>query len=144
MPHQLLEAALRYAQLGYPVFPCVPGDKVPLTEHGHLDATVDEEKIERWWTAHPTANIGIATQGLLVVDIDGSANGWMADAPDQLLELAVAPLAQTPHGSHRVFRQPDGRHWRCTESRLGKKVDTRADGGYFVAPPSVLAGGLVY
>ena len=30
----LVDAALRYAELGYPVFPCVPGGKVPITPHG--------------------------------------------------------------------------------------------------------------
>ena len=41
----LYEAALRYAELGYPVFPCAPGTKTPLTEHGHLDATTDPDQI---------------------------------------------------------------------------------------------------
>ena len=50
-------------------------------------------------------------------------------------------MAITPRGgSHRLFRQPAGKHWRCTEGRLAPKVDTRADGGYIVAPPSVVEG----
>lgn len=40
----LLQAAIRYAELGYPVFPCAPGTKTPLTEHGFHDATVDPEQ----------------------------------------------------------------------------------------------------
>ena len=71
------EAALAYAGNGYPVFPVVPGAKVPLTKHGFHDATLDDDQIEQWWNEHPDANIGLATKGLLVVDIDGSANEWL-------------------------------------------------------------------
>ena len=52
----LLEAALRYAELGYPVFPCAPGTKRPLTENGFHDAVTDPDQIERWWTERPNAN----------------------------------------------------------------------------------------
>jgi hypothetical protein len=137
-PDGFLSAALRYAEMGYRVFPCVPGDKTPLTAHGFHDATTDPGQIERWWAQHPRANVGIATKGLLVLDIDGSDNPWPGD-PERSVELATAPLALTANGgSHRLFRQPAGRNWRCTESRLAPKVDTRANGGYIVAPPSVL------
>jgi Bifunctional DNA primase/polymerase, N-terminal/Primase C terminal 1 (PriCT-1)/Protein of unknown function (DUF3987) len=143
--NKLLEAALAYAEMGYAVFPCVPGTKTPLTEHGYLDATVDPDQIEKWWTTHPEANVGLSTQGLLVLDIDGQGNPWLADAPERLLDLARGPMVLTPHGgSHRIFRQPPGKPWRCTESRLAPKVDTRADGGYVVVPPSVLKGDKAY
>jgi hypothetical protein len=141
----LRSAALRYADLGYRVFPCAPGGKKPITEHGYLDATTDPEQIERWWSEHPHANIGLATEGLVVVDIDGDGNPWLRDKPERAEELAVGPIAITPRGgTHRIFRQPEGRGWRCTESRLAPHVDTRADGGYIVAPPSVLTGGKTY
>lgn len=34
----MLQAAIWYAELGYPVLPCAPGRKTPLTKHGLLDA----------------------------------------------------------------------------------------------------------
>jgi len=137
-------AALRYAELGYPVFPCVPGAKTPLTEHGHLDATADFEQIEQWWARHPNANIGIATAGLVVIDVDAEST-WLADAPERALELAVAPLSLTANnGRHYIFRQPAGKAWRNTTGRISQHVDTRAEGGYIVVPPSVLAGGKAY
>jgi hypothetical protein len=143
--HHLLNAALRYAELGYPVFPCAPGTKFPLTEHGFHDATVDRQAIESWWSEHPNANIGIATEGLIVIDIDGEKNPWLAGDRERIADLAAGPIAITPRGgSHRVFRQPLGKSWRCTEGRLAPKVDTRADGGYIVAPPSVVNGGAAY
>ncbi len=140
-PSELLNAALRYADLGYRVFPCAPGDSTPLTDHGFLDAATEVEQIERWWEQHPTANVAIAAAGLLVVDLDpaegNAANPWLKDDPDKQLDLAAAPTAMTPRGGrHHVFRKPTGKGWRCTASRLAPKVDTRTDGGYIVVPPS--------
>ncbi|MBN2216977.1 MAG: bifunctional DNA primase/polymerase, partial [Pirellulales bacterium] len=43
---------------------------------------------------------------------------------------------------HYIFRQPAGKAWRNTTSRLAPNVDTRADGGYIIAPPSVRADGV--
>jgi len=136
-----LEAALHYAELGYRVFPCAPGDSNPLTEHGFHDATTDAVQIERWWDRHPDANVALAAAGLLVVDLDplegGATNPWPPDDPDKHLDLAAAPTALTPRGGrHHVFAKPAGKGWRCTTSRLAPKVDTRTDGGYIVVAPS--------
>jgi hypothetical protein len=144
MPENLLEAALHYAALGYRLFPCVPGEKRPLTEHGCKDATTDAEQIEQWWTHNPHANIGLATTGLLVLDLD-AGNAWLTDDPDKLIELAVATLSLTANGGqHYIFRQPAGRSWRNTAGRIAPHVDTRAAGGYIVVPPSVLTGNKAY
>lgn len=136
----LLNAALRYAELGYPVFPCTPGAKTPITPHGFKDATTDAERIEAWWTEHPTANIATPTAGLLVVDVDGAENIWPADL-DRAGDLAGGPLSLTPRGGrHHIFRQPAGRAWSNTVGRLAPRVDTRANGGYIVLPPSRVNG----
>lgn len=133
--HDHLSYALAYADLGYAVFPCRPGDKSPLTEHGFHDATTDVEQIERWWTASPDANIGIPTAGLLVVDIDGRHNPW--PGAERSLEISTGPLAVTPRGgSHRWFRAPYP--LRSTTGQIAPDVDTRADGGYVVVPPSTM------
>jgi hypothetical protein len=134
---ELLSAALRYAELGYRVFPCIPNTKKPITANGFHDAVTDAVQIERWWSRHPNANIGIPTEGLLVVDIDGVGNPWPGD-PERAADLAGAgAVALTPRGGrHYLFRQAAGKHWRCTEGRLAPKVDTRADGGYIVVAPS--------
>jgi replicative DNA helicase len=140
----VFDAALRYAELGYPVFPCAPGEKLPATVNGFKDASTDPAQIERWWTEKPASNIGIPTQGLLVLDIDAEAQ-WLQDQPERLVELAGAPLSLTPSGGrHYVFRQPAGRAWRNTQGEIAPHVDTRADGGLFVVPPSALPGGKAY
>lgn len=138
---ELLSSALRYAEMGYPVFPCVPGGKRPLTEHGFKDATTDPEAIEMWWREYPQANIGIPTEGMLVVDVDGADNGWPEDV-GHAEELASSPMSRTPGGGrHHIYKQPAGKGWRNTASQLSTKVDTRADGGYIVVPPSRVNGG---
>ena len=69
----LRDAALHYAELGYPVFPCAPGDKVPLTAHGFQDASSDPALVTAWWRRWPDANLGMPTgrpSGVDVVDVD--------------------------------------------------------------------------
>src|SRR5258708_1597587 len=91
-----LAAALAYAELGYPVLPCVANQKRPATFNGFKDATTDPEQIEKWWRMWPMANVAIRTDGLLVLDIDGADNQWLASEPDKALELSVAPMQITP------------------------------------------------
>ncbi len=137
---EMLPAALRCAELGYPVFPCAPEGKVPVTPNGFKDAGTDPAQIEAWWGEHPDANVAIYTAGLLVIDIDGGENPW-PDDPMQREDLSNCPISHTPRGGrHHIFRQPPGKGWRCTASRIAPNVDTRADGGYIVLPPSKVDG----
>ncbi len=138
-PNALRDAALEYADLGLPVFPCAPGGKSPVTDHGFHDATTDAARIEQWWTDRPTCNIGIPTgtpSGLLVVDIDKykpEYRPWPADGD----ELPVGCIVQTPRGGeHYVCQHVEGA--RNTESKLAPGVDVRAAGGYFLVPPSAI------
>lgn len=139
MAHQLdpqLEAN-RLAALGYRVFPCKRGLKKPLTEHGFLDASSDPDVISAWWKRWPNANVAMATERLLVVDIDGASNPWLDHHPERSRSFACVPSSLSARGGrHYYFRQADGRKWRCTTGRLADKVDTRADGGYIMLPPS--------
>lgn len=129
----LRNAALRYAEMGYRVFPCKPHGKAPVTSNGCHAATCDLDQIEAWWSATPTANVAIATDGLLVVDLDPGAD-------DELGNRCCAEtrvVATTPRGGmHAWYRQPAGAGLRNTAGRLGEHVDTRADGGYVVVAPS--------
>lgn len=141
MSESLMSAALRYAQLGYAVFPCAPGRKVPMVTGGRNAATTDAAQIEAWWAEQPRANIGIATDDLIVIDIDGSDNGWPHDQ-ELGAQLASAATSMTPRGGrHHVYRQPEGKAWRSSAGRLADSVDTRGWGGYICAEPSVLPGG---
>lgn len=135
----MLDAAAHYATLGYPVFPCAPGQKTPLTAHGVNDATTEPERIAQWWARWPAANVAIRTDGLLVVDVDGEDNHWLADDPQKLVELAAAPSAVTPRGGrHYLFRAPPGQSLRNSAGVIAPRVDTRASGGYIVVAPSTV------
>lgn len=134
-------AALGYAELGYAVFPCAPGRKQPLTARGFLDASTDTQQIEAWWSKHPNANIAIPTAGLIVIDVDGPDNSWLADDHDRLNDLARGVIAVTPRGGrHYIFRAPECQSYRCQAGRLAPRVDIRADGGYILVPPSQVGG----
>lgn len=139
--NDLLRAALHYAELGYAVFPCVRGRKEPLTKNGFLDATSDAEQIEAWWQRYPNANVALVTDGLVVVDVDGPDNPWLVDQPDCLTDLTTGCVSITPRGGrHYVFRQPAGTAFRCQVGQLAPRVDVRAQGGYVLVPPSIVAG----
>jgi len=138
-----LAAALFYTQMDYPIFPCAPGKKHPLTTNGFKDATTNEEQIREWFTKWPDANLGMPTAGMIVVDIDGSDNPWPQD-PDQRFDLSKAVISKTPSGgTHYIFRQPPGLEYHNTIGQISEKVDTRASGGYILVPPSII-GGIYY
>lgn len=141
----LCESALHYASMGFKVFPLRDMGKHPRAgTRGFKDATTDEETIRRWWDAAPNANIGLATEGLLVIDMDRGSTYLEADQ-DRLFSLnSGAHQATANGGNHVFFKQPEGKNWRCNTKKLGDKVDVRADGGYVVVAPSRLDEDRVY
>ena len=132
-------AALAYAKRGWPVFPCKT-DKSPYTEHGVLEATVDPEQIEEWWTRHPGANIGLhaGEAGFVILDYDpGSDKGEVANALGE--EPPVTQLiARTPRGgTHEYYFRPDGADLvASTTAPFAEHVDVRSFHGYVLLPPS--------
>jgi hypothetical protein len=137
-----IDTALDLASRGFAVFPCVPGKKKPCTEHGFKDASNDPAVIRAWWEQWPDANVAIATDGLVIIDVDVDAekgraeNLWLADQPDLLAELSAAPSAMTPRGGRHYFFQQGSAKIRCSAGDLAEGVDVRAGGGYLVVAPS--------
>jgi hypothetical protein len=114
--------------------------KVPLTQHGVLDATVDEAIIGAWWERNPDAIPAIATgkaSGVVALDVDIRPG---VHGPDSLEALGVAfhpttPTAHSPSGGyHILFRWP-GYEVRSSTSKLGPCLDVRGDGGSLILPP---------
>jgi hypothetical protein len=141
MHEVILAHALGYAADGKPVFPCInaPGDlrrhKAPLIAGGFKNATTDQLTIRRWWKKWPTALIGIptgSTSGIDLLDLDkkNGKNGF-AHVPDW--ETLSPCRARTGSGGAHLYFKADGTI-RNTSSDIG--VDTRGEGGYFIAPGS--------
>jgi hypothetical protein len=139
----LAAAALRYANLGIPVFPCVPGGKQPLTPNGFHDATSIARVVHAWWQRTPDANIGLPTgalTGVLVVDVDvhPGASGFDAfeRARSQGFGSGWAWLVRTPSGGlHAYYPNVHGQEQRSWQVPAAH-IDFRGDGGYVIAPPS--------
>jgi putative DNA primase/helicase len=132
----LLQAAAGYALQGLSVFPCEK--KIPLTGSGGFKkATCDAGQIAKWWTENPSAQIGLPTgevNHLFVVDVDGPEGERAADK----LNLPSTFTVRTRPGRFQFwYRQPDGTRSKCTASVIAPQLDTRGDGGYIVAPPSI-------
>ena len=137
------EAAHRYADHGWFVFPTAPGSKIPVTEHGYLDATTAHKVIQLWWRSEPAANVAIATGApgpdVLVVDKKGDRSGFPA-----WNALKQAGLTGEPQA---VIRTPSGglhAYYRGTTQRNGHLpahlIDFRSTGGYVVTAPSQVGG----
>ena len=138
------EAAHRYADAGWNVFPCQPGDKKPATPHGFLDGTTSHKQIEAWWRNDPRSNLGLATgaPGPDVLDVDKHKEGDGFAAFSQLKRAGLVrdPMAivRTPSGGFHAYYK--GTEHQRNGHIPGVYVDFRSQGGYVVAPPSTIAG----
>lgn len=128
-------AALFYAvQMGWPVFPCLPGEKRPVTTHGFKDATISEQQVRDWWTETPDANIATPTgKDFDVIDFDGGEESAFAfrDAIADGDFPQIIGITLTPRGMH-LYVPATG---RGNKTAYLPGVDYRGDGGYVVVPP---------
>ena len=142
------EAAALLAEAGVPVFPCVPGAKRPLAQHGFHDATTDPSQVERWWNQSPDANVGVPTgavSGVVVVDVDvhPTSSGFPAFIRARSAGLVAdwSLVVRTPSGGLHAYFLADStgvqRSWQAPRQH----IDFRGDGGYIVVPPSRVTDG---
>ena len=145
--NEFLEAALRYADLGWHVFPLAPGQKIPITTHGVKDATTDKRQIEEWWAKWPNANIALACGqkgGVYVIDVDISAARDI-NGVKSLREFPALPRTirqNTPRGGFHAFFKSGNPPANRNSFRPG--IDIRGDGYYVVIAPSVHPNGKKY
>jgi len=150
-PNQFLNAARWLSKRGMHVFPLMPGTKVPAVRADWEGcATTDLEQIDRWWGTG-RCNVAVATgpSGLVVVDLDVSAEGngpngretlrAIAEKASDSLPVRTMTVSTPSGGEHLYFRAPAGITFTNTAGRLGPLIDTRAVGGYVVAPGSQIA-----
>ncbi|MFJ9260476.1 bifunctional DNA primase/polymerase [Streptomyces bacillaris] len=169
-PSALLRAALQAAERGWHVFPLRPRDKRPALHGepacprtgdcaaGHRKweqrATTDPDRIRAAWSTG-AFNVGIATgpSGLVVVDLDPVKAKDLKGTPDGVTSLqalceragqtipATYRTRTASGGHHLYFTAPPGVRLGNSAGRLGTHIDTRAHGGYVVAPGSTLPNG---
>lgn len=161
----LLDAAIAYARRGWAVFPLAPGTKIPLFAnahaegdslrgkcrgecgregHGFYDASTDATKVATWWRDTPRANIGVRTgaeSGIDVLDLDEKdgrhGRATIGDLESDFGQIETLTSVTPTAGLHLIFQHAYG--VGCgTEVLPG--CDLRADGGYIVAPPSIVSG----
>lgn len=156
-----VSAALSYAEKGWYVFPvagiengvctchnkdkCDSPGKHPVIANWQEKATRDPEQIEKFFNKKTPVNIGIKTgkaSGLFVLDVDIKGNG-AATLEEKFGKMPNTLRAKSGSGGeHYYFRYPIGKECGGTVRRLGDGLDTRADGGLIVAPPSLhISGG---
>jgi hypothetical protein len=150
----LIDAAVYYASIGWPVFPLHPGRREPLgrlAPKGLHDATTDPGAVAAWWSDTPDANIGLRTGDRFdVVDLDvkdgrdGVGSFWdLCQRTGQTPRLLGSTLTTT--GGRHLLIAPTGKgNLQNVGAAPGEKtgVDYRGTGGYIVAPPSVIDGRL--
>jgi hypothetical protein len=158
------QAALGYVGRPWPVFPlhsahngactcgkvdCPRPAKHPRTPHGFKDATTDPSQVQEWWHQWPQANVAIATgsaSGLGVVDLDAAKGGLEAwegliaqHGPVETLTVITGS-----GGRHLYFQAPEEVLLKSTADWVAPGIDTRAEGGYVVVPPSIHSAGHRY
>jgi hypothetical protein len=143
----MLRTALSLARKNLAVFPCRPRDKRPATPNGLKDATKDPDMIRHWWGLEPQYNVAIATgavSGIFAVDIDGlDAELELRRLEAEHGKLPGTAETITARGRHLYFKMPEI-SVRNTTGKIAPGIDTRANGGYILAPPSVHPTGRVY
>lgn len=136
----MLEAAIKYASLGWKIFPITEGCKAPpATPNGYKDATNESAKVFEWFGNGRKYNLAISTgrdSGFFSLDVDckkGKDGFIWLNAQDELPNTIVQ---KTPSGGKQFFfKMPDFPVY-CSSDKIAEGIDIRGDGGYVLTPPS--------
>lgn len=155
----MLDWALEYRALGYPIFPvCTPlmgqhkhrnrsgvyvecppdkRGKTPLVPWRDCQEEVpSEEEVRSWWRRFPNANIGMATgrlSGRVVLDCDSGEARQLCLGMGGL-DKTQAVWTGTPGGCHFWLATPEQELRNFVKDIPG--TDFRGEGGYVLLPPS--------
>lgn len=139
--------ALSLSRAGLYIFPCKP-DKKPLVKWSEV-STNSSEQVRDWWQLWPDALVGINCGRSGITVLDGDRHG---DGPDGVSALQAlcggdfarlaCPMSLTPNnGVHLYFRARDAEPPSNSRGGLPDGIDVRGNGGYVIAPGSVLPDG---
>jgi hypothetical protein len=128
--------------MGLRLFPLQPNGKKPAHVGWQQEATSDVRKIRKW--VREGHNLGVITDGLCVIDLDVKDSGhetWSSLLEEWAWEGQTVPetlgVRTASGGTHLYMRADDVRN---SARKLGKGVDVRGNGGFVVAPGSVVDG----
>lgn len=149
-PTSMRDKAIALAKQGFRVFPLKPNSKKPAVKRFYEVASSDPEVVARKWTAPDGSstdhNIGIATDDLLVIDVDNK-NGKQGNTNFAALvythHLPYPTIeAVTPTGGrHLFYKLPQGAKVKNTTGKLAPDIDTRGQHGFVVGPGSIVPQG---
>lgn len=128
--------AVQYLEMGYSVIP-VDKDKrakVKWEKYQHEHATMED--LEHWFLNQPSNNIAIVTgkiSGITVIDLDKHKGVDMTQFPTDTYRVKTGN-----GGIHLYYAYHEDAPTVADIFKDGKGVDIRNDGGYVVAPPSVI------
>jgi hypothetical protein len=157
------EWAVHYAQkMQWSIFPIEPGKKAPPIKGWQKKSTNDPKIIDKFWTKHPTFNIGLDCGKSEIFVIDCDLKTVIIKQPDgsevertingleslKMLEdkygaLPTSLRARTPRGGVHIYLR-NSLGLRNSASKISEGIDTRGVGGYVLLPGSVIDGVGVY
>jgi hypothetical protein len=171
-PQTSADIAAEYASKGFYVFPCRPADeewvypktgevklakeKAPFTKRGFKDASNDPDAVRRMFFSRQNALIGIdcGRSGIVAIDPDKPKRPGDPDGVAYFAQLCAAnnyvgddvPRTLTANGGqHWIYRAPSDVRFTNDAGLFGPHgVQVRGNGGYIIAPGSVMADGRRY
>lgn len=140
----LSQHAIEYAGQGLSVIPLV--GKRPPEEWTYYQSNIaSKQQIALWWGMYRDANVGIVTgsiSSLFVIDFDYDAvktfTGAYSIITRHLGDDFV--VSKTGKGFHCIIRTNEAkmlRNRKIAKTPDGILIETRGEGGYIVAPPSI-------
>jgi hypothetical protein len=159
-PIDMRERAVAIARMGYRVFKLqedgprdekgrAPG-KLPAVKAFFDEASSDPARVYEMWTEAVSGdplhnNIGISTDGLLVVDVDTKDGKKGAESLELLVDAiglgtATREARTTSGGRHLYYRMPGGEQVAGSAGKVAPGIDIRGHHGLVVAPGSFVDG----
>lgn len=145
MTATLLPYAVEYRKQDLSVMPLV-GKRPPEKWQYYQSHLPSERQLRLWWGMYRNANVGIITGSiskLLVIDFDMRADEIFPKSYPIIVRFLGEKnfiVSKTGKGFHCIVRTDEAEKVRNTKvAKDGKQVliETRGEGGYIVAPPSI-------
>jgi hypothetical protein len=141
MGNDMLQAALKYLDMGFSVFPVNPKDKrpaIPSWKKYQTEKTTMEE-VSEWYGKNNHQGIAIVTgkiSNCFVVDLDKYKPEYREDiALEYFPDTLMTPTAESiSGGNHLYFNCPS--EAITIKAGIFPAIDYRGEGGYIIAPPT--------